>query len=193
MPLEIRSSTLPLWPERPLPIPTPKAPAPPTSFGHRELGFAQGLCPGPGHTTRTRGDLHLLPSALTVGTLHGCLLDLSPRCQPGSACPASHFFSGGASLDSPSLAKVNSQRKSSLPRQFYFLINSAPFGNCFPSVPSPVLPPEASVTCSQLTFPHQPLLFLLLGPDPLGEWEFYLWAFPGEECRAWLSRWGYER
>lgn len=144
---------LPLWPGQPLFFP-PEAPAPPRPFGQRLAG-----------ATLTRGDLRLLPSV--PGWL-GLCLGASWTSLPGSACLASHFFSCRASLDSPSLARVNSQRKSSLPRQFYFLINSAPFGNCFPSAPSPVLPPEASVTCSQLTFPHEPLLFLPFCPDPPG-------------------------
>lgn len=160
--VEIRASMLPA----PVASTAPSLPFPPHPFGLRKLrfGFAQGLA----GATLTRGDLRLLPSIPTVGTLHRCLLDLSPQSQPGSACQASHFFASRAFLDSPSLARVNSQRKSSLPQQFYFLINSAPFGNCFPSAPSPVLPPEASVTCSQLTFPQQPLLFLPLRPDHPG-------------------------
>lgn len=132
--LAVRFSILLFWPEQPLLLPLPHLPRP-------------------------------VPLAMRMSWPYLLAPPLGPRGShaasgpPGPPClPASHWLAGWVSLDSPSLARVNFQRKSSLPRQFYFLINSAPCGNsplprrCLPCPPTWG---GLSHLC-RLTFPHHP-------------------------------------
>lgn len=105
---------------------------------------------------------HPVPLAIRMSWAYLLCLLPPPLVPLGPPCLlASHSLAGWVSLDSPSLARVNFQRKSSLPRQFYILINPASCGNSpLPQRSLLVLPPEeASVTCvSSLSLTDRPSL-----------------------------------
>lgn len=53
-----------------------------------------------------------------------------------------------------------------------------------PPLSSHLRRPQSPAVSSLST--NRPLFFLTLLPGPPGWWEFYVWVYPGEECRGWV-------